>query len=240
MKIDIIGNGNVGVHLERAFSNLHEVKLINSRTLEGLRDGSELYIISVSDNAISEVAASIFHAVEKGAIIVHTSGTMPLDLLSEYGSNIGVIYPLQTFSKNVELDYSEIPFFIESSSRNVNAVLRSALKGVCGNVLELDSNQRCELHIASVLSCNFVNHLWSLANEYLDDKGIDFKLLYPLIKETCRKLNRLSPFDSQTGPAVRHDSKTINKHKDKLKDNKDLSMIYSLLSDSIENKHTIV
>ena len=240
MKIDIIGTGNVGSHLFNAFSKKGvDVNNVNSRSLDGLRTDSDLYVISVSDNAILDVARAISSRMPSNAILAHTSGTTDIAILKGLNANTGVFYPLQTFSKNVGLDYSEIPFFIEGSNGLTLNSLKGAASIISRVVVEMDSQQRRDLHVASVLSCNFVNHLWMLSEKYLAERNIDFSLLHPLIKETVRKIERTEPFRAQTGPAVRHDSVTIERHLEKLECDPEISAIYRLLSDSISRHHPI-
>lgn len=236
-KIDIIGQGNVGSHLYKAFAGKADVVNVNSRTLSELRFDADLYIIAVSDNAIANVAERIAGTVRNGSLVAHTSGTMTIDILDGHDFRIGVFYPLQTFSKNVNLDYQKIPIFIEAQNESDLKELSSIAALISRNVVRMDSERRKDLHIASVLSCNFVNHLWTLADKYLEEKGIDFTLLRPLIEETVRKLEHCSPFESQTGPAVRHDSKTIRSHTDRLSDHPEILKLYKDLTDSIELNH---
>lgn len=237
MKIDIIGTGNVGTHLLRAFEGKADAKAVNPHSLEGLREDSEIYIISVSDDAIPPVAKRLKSKISKESILAHTSGTTPLSVLKGTTSHTGVFYPLQTFSKNVALDYSEIPFFIEGESDVTVRDLDKAARLISGHVSRADSEQRKDLHIASVLSCNFCNHLWSLADSYLEKHGLDFKTLLPLIRETARKAAEKRPGELQTGPAVRHDLKIMESHSRKLEENPELLDIYTLLSMSIMNHH---
>lgn len=249
--IDIIGTGNVGTHLYRAFEGKADVNNVPSRTLDSLRTDSDIYLISVSDDAIRKVSGkvsdylthvckSILDWKNDNAIIAHTSGTTPLSVISDLYPATGVFYPLQTFSKGVELNYSEIPLFIEGASADVAHRLTEVAKLITEKVYDADSEKRKTLHIASVFACNFANHLWALSEEFLAGSGLSFDMLRPLIMETCRKAGRISPYDGQTGPAVRHDMKTIQSHETALAANSDpeLLEIYKLLTDSIIKRHS--
>lgn len=237
MKIDIIGRGNVGTHLANAFEGMADAVSVNPRTLAELRADSDIYIISVSDDAIGGVAKALKARLPREAILAHTSGTTPMSRLKGCARNIGVFYPLQTFSKNVGLNYREIPFFIEGSDKKVEKQLCETARLVSDSVTLADSEKRKDLHVASVFSCNFVNHLWTMADDYLAERGLDFKSLLPLIRETTRKIERLHPADGQTGPAVRHDHKTLESHMHRLEMHPELQEIYSLLSLSIMSRH---
>ena len=241
MKIDIIGKGNVGTHLATALKDAADVASVSSRTLEGLRKGSDIYLISVADDAIADVASQVATHIPSQAILVHTSGSTPLNAISGIHNLTGVFYPLQTFSKNVSLDYADIPFFIEGCDSHTQDILCEAARLVSPSVYSADSEKRRDLHVASVLSCNFVNHLWALASGYLSEKDLPFDALKPLIRETTRKIQTASPLDVQTGPAARHDLKTIEAHMERLNGKQELKEIYRLLTLSIirtdDNRH---
>lgn len=241
MIIDIIGSGNVATHLQRALKSAGEdSQIVNSRTLESLRDNAGLYIISVSDSAIGEVARHIVATCKANtnAILAHTSGSIPLSAISGIWNNAGVFYPMQTFSADVELDYARIPFFIEGTDSEIVQQLMNTASSISDRVWEADSDKRRKLHIASVLCCNFVNHLWALADEFLEENNLDFEMMKPLIEETTRKISRIKPRDGQTGPAVRGDMAVVNSHLELLKRNPGVSKIYSTLSESIISFHT--
>ena len=227
----------MGTHLSLALGRKTDAVSVPSRTLEGLRTGSDLYVICVSDSAIREVAGRIARVIPQDRILAHTSGTTPLSAISDVYPRTGVLYPMQTFSKEVALDYADIPFFIEGSDARVLSELRRAAAFVSGNVTEADSAARRDLHIASVLSCNFVNHLWTLAYDYLESKGMSFDLMVPLVRETVRKISRVSPPEAQTGPAVRRDAATIGSHLEALSGNRELYELYRVMSESIIARH---
>lgn len=236
MKIDIIGKGNVASHLLNAFTIAEaDVRCVNSRTFEGLRNDSDIYLISVSDDAIYEVACYLSKNISSNSIMAHTSGTTPMCIFKSLHNHIGVFYPLQTFTKGVKLDYSIIPLLLEANDEYSKNKLKDLAILINDNYHFIDSDKRKDLHIASVFSCNFVNHLWSLAYDYLNTKGLNFDLIKPLIRETTLKIERLSPHEAQTGPASRHDKKTMNMHLNRLDENKELCEIYSILSESIIN-----
>lgn len=236
MKVSIVGSGNVGTHLLRALGATAEVSAANPRTLSGLDADADVVLIAVSDSAIGEVAAKLSSL---DAIVAHTSGSTPIDILRQAGAKRpGVFYPLQTFSRETSLDYSRIPVFIEAENTSDAATLRELALGMTAAVYPADSQSRRRLHLASVLACNFVNHLWALADSELAKSGLSIDVLRPLIEETAAKLERLSPYEGQTGPARRGDTPTIDAHLEMLADNPQLQNIYRLLSDSITDTYT--
>lgn len=232
-KINIIGRGNVATHLYEAFKEKTSTVMVNPHSLEFLDTDADFVLIAVSDNAISEIAAKL-PAIS--GIVAHTSGSTALDTLSAYSGLTGVFYPLQTFTKGINLDYSEIPFFIEGCDEETTRQLCELASLVSDNVRRADSKQRRALHVAAVFGCNFANHLWSITDDILKANGMDFDVIRPLLKETLRKTEALHPSQAQTGPASRHDTKTIEAHLAFLNNDNQLSRLcnlYSTLSDSI-------
>ncbi|MDD3510904.1 MAG: DUF2520 domain-containing protein [Fermentimonas sp.] len=253
MKIVFIGSGNLATHLSVALKksgndivqifskSIENAKLLASKldaepvdNIKSIRSEADLYIFSVKDDALLEVVKSM---PLTGGIWVHTSGSLPLNLLSANKSEgYGVFYPLQTFSKSREVDFRSIPIFIEGESYHTQNILEETAKSISGNVRVLDSDNRCYLHLAAVFANNFSNHMYLLAAEILNHHDIPFDVLKPLIRETAAKVMEMDPKSAQTGPAIRYDEKIIQKHIDLIKDS-DTKEIYKLLSKSI-NKHS--
>lgn len=247
MRVVIIGAGNVATHLAIALDSVCDVAQVysyhldNAKTLaqllknatatdkvSQLLSNADLYIISVKDDAIS----NIVNAVEfSSGLWVHTSGSVPVDVLKQKFEKCGVFYPLQTFSKKVEVNIGEVPFFIEGNTPIVCEEIKGVASLLSSNIYDADSNQRKTIHAAAVFGCNFVNHLWMHADEILKQSGFDFEILRPLIKVTLSKTEKISPYDGQTGPARRGDEKTMSAHEQILDNNK--LKIYRLLSESI-------
>lgn len=249
MKIVLLGSGNVATHLGSALQKAgHEILQVWSRTqvnalqlagalsvaatdeLRALDSSADIYIISVKDDAIGEVASS-FPFRDK--LLVHTSGTVPLDVFGDDQLTCGVFYPLQTFSKHKDISFSEIPVLIEGSDRAASDALAVLAGSISRTVERASSEQRAAVHLAAVFACNFSNHLYTIAKDLLAKEGLDFRLLLPLITETAEKIRSLDPKDAQTGPAARNDQVSINKHKSFLEPEPALLEIYTLMTNSI-------
>lgn len=227
ISVAIVGNGNVGSHLWKAFHNADgiEVSQINSREL----DNSEVFdvtIIAVTDDAIPDVSAQI-----KNSFVVHTSGSVDLDALQNSGSK-GVFYPLQSFTKEKEVDFTKIPFCLETEKENDLKILETLVNAIKGKVYHINSQQRKSIHVAAVFVNNFANHMYTIAHDICEQYKVPFDILEPLIIETSEKILNLSPLEAQTGPAKRNDSKTIQNHLNLL--NKAQQEIYLKLTESIQ------
>lgn len=253
MNIVLLGSGNVATHLGLALKRAgHEILQVYSRdlqhaeelaqklraraidNLEELTSDAELYIISVSDSAISSVVDAFPF---RDGFLVHTSGTTRLDVLGAASKNIGVFYPIQTFSKQKDVDFKRIPLALEANSVESERMLMELACSISDTVVKLNSQQREILHLSAVFACNFSNHLYAVANNLLAENKLSFDLLRPLIAETATKAQFFSPADVQTGPAVRNDQLTINKHLNLLEENPGLRKIYEMLSQDIINLH---
>jgi predicted short-subunit dehydrogenase-like oxidoreductase (DUF2520 family) len=248
MQIVLIGSGNVAFHLAKAFTeaqipvsqifgrNTAELQKISELfsipfSTETLTDG-DLYIISVSDSSIAEVSSLIKN---ENALVAHTSGSVSREALSgNYRKS--VFYPLQTFSKSKNLDYSKIPFFIDAENENDEEILKNLASKISKNVMLANDEKRKYIHLTAVFACNFVNHLYARAKEISDSQGIPFDYFLPLIDETTQKIHELEPKLAQTGPAIRNDEKVLKLHESLLTDEEKLK-IYKTLNESIKKMY---
>jgi predicted short-subunit dehydrogenase-like oxidoreductase (DUF2520 family) len=211
----------------------HEVVSVNSRTLEELPQDADVYIIAVKDSALQDVIRQLTNLLKTkndAPLIVHTAGSMPLSVFEGYAENGGVFYPMQTFSMEREVDFREIPLFIEGKDKRI----RELAESISEHVYELSSDDRRYLHLAAVFACNFTNHCYTLAAEVLEKKGLPFDVMLSLVDETARKVHELHPHEAQTGPAVRGDENVMNAQA-ALLDGRNKE-IYELLSKSIQER----
>ena len=228
MRIALIGRGRVATHMGKALLKAgHKVVSVNSRTLAELPQDADVYIIAVKDSALQEVISKVTKGRE-GQLFLHTAGSMPLSVFEGYADNAGVLYPMQTFSMDREVDFREIPLFIEGADPRIRAVADS----LSAHVYELSTADRKYLHLAAVFACNFANHCYTLAADVLQKKGLPFDVMLPLVDETARKVHELHPTEAQTGPAVRGDQNVMQAQA-ALLDGK-AKEIYELLSQSIQ------
>lgn len=249
-KITITGSGNVAQHLIKEVLRHPQLQLLqvwarHPEALEKLQlpsniictniqllQPTDICILAVSDNGIAEVSDQLPF---NGQLVVHTSGTLPFSVLNSRHKR-GVFYPLQTFTKEKDIDFKSIPFCLETEYEEDFEVLEEVAQLFSEAVYKISGEQRKNLHVAAVFVNNFVNHLYTIGSQICSDSHIPFAILKPLIKETTAKLEHLTPFDAQTGPAVRHDTKTIEKHLDFITDSL-TKTIYQNLTQSIQNYH---
>ncbi len=259
MKIALVGAGRVATNLAPALQQSGaEVVEVWSKSrssaealadrigckarwaaLDGLTREADLYVIAVKDAVLTDVISQL-HVGREDALMVHTAGSMPLSVFADAGHRRGgVFYPMQTFSKERAVDFSQVHFFVEAALESDVALLTSLASSLTGDeqlVHRSTSAMRRRLHLAAVFACNFVNHCCTLSDELLAESGLDFSVMLPLLDETVAKLHELPPAAAQTGPAVRRDENVMGMQKAMLADRPDLQRIYSLLSESIIEK----
>jgi predicted short-subunit dehydrogenase-like oxidoreductase (DUF2520 family) len=250
--IVFIGAGNVASQLASAFQNTgRKILQVYSRTensakelaskincdftsdTEDIIKNADVYIISVSDSAIAEVVAKL--KLDK-SLVVHTSGFHTMDILDNVSKNIGVFYPLQTFSKNRKIDFLNIPVCVEANSADNLTLLEDLARSFTADVRYIESAQRKIIHLSAIFACNFTNHMYSIAEEILKDAYIPFDILKPLICETAEKVMDIEPVEAQTGPARRNNLEVVQQHL-KMLDNEEYRELYKRLSELITNKY---
>ncbi len=230
MVVTLIGTGRLGTNLHAALIRAgHEVAWLKGRDFRPEQVRGEMVIISVKDDAIASVASEL-----KGTslLVVHTAGSKPMNLLPQ--SRRGVFYPMQTFSKEQLVDFKEISIFLESSQEEDMSLLRQLALSLSPKVYTLSSEERKFLHLAAVFACNFTNHCYALSSRILEEHGLPFDVMLPLIDQTARKVHTLSPEQAQTGPAVRGDQ-TIMEAQSQLLEGR-MREIYHLMSEDISKK----
>lgn len=252
MRITLIGSGNVATHLGAALKNAgHNITQVYSpdlqhaallayhikaeaiNNLQQINTQTDAFIIAIKDDAIEGIARVL---APLNRLILHTSGSTDIGILTKYTAKAGVFYPLQTFSKVKELDFRTVPLCIEGAADAVTAQIKELAQSISNKVYEVNSAQRRVLHLAAVFACNFPNYLYGIAETLLAGHQLDFDLLRPLIAETAEKIQHKLPAEVQTGPAVRNDTITMNKHLEMLQQELVLQQIYQLLSQGIIKK----
>jgi len=253
MKIVMIGAGNVATHLAPALQNCgYNIIQVFSRTKASaklladklqcsftnsedcIQRNADLYLYCVSDNALESVIRTFHYS--KG-IHVHTAGSIDADIFRNYADNYGVLYPMQTFSKQKAVDFNSVPIFTEANNADNLEKINTIAKKLSEKVYPISSAQRIKLHIAAVFACNFSNHCFRMAHEILEENRLPFDLMLPLIDETVEKLKHLTPEQAQTGPAVRNDQNVLKKHLKALENHPEKRELYRILSTSISDKN---
>ena len=250
MKIVLIGAGNLATHLGKALHAAgHDMVQVFSRTMQSaetlaslldaepltdlaqVRDDADVYIFSVKDSALEQLISQLCGGEKK--VFLHTAGSMPMSVFREKALHYGVLYPMQTFSKQREVDFSIIPCFIEANDEFALKQIEGLAGQISHRVYQLSSEDRKYLHLSAVFACNFANHCYAASQELLQQHGIPFDVMLPLIDETAAKVHGMTPKEAQTGPAVRYDENVIGKQIQLLENQPYFQKIYDCMSKSI-------
>lgn len=251
MKIVITGSGNVATVLGRCFKkNNHQILQVISRNIEhasilaaeldcaaaDLKDAvnteADLYLFAVSDTALYDMA-ELFKLGDK--LVVHTAGSVPMDILKDVSSNYAVLYPLQSLKKDLG-EIKDIPFLIDANTEENLEIIEKLAKEINPQVERCTDDSRLKAHVAAVFINNFTNHLYHQAEDFCKKENINFNLLKPLLIETANRILTHSPADVLTGPAVRNDTFTLEKHLRALGNHPKQKYLYMKLTDSIISK----
>ncbi|WP_242132874.1 Rossmann-like and DUF2520 domain-containing protein [Aestuariivivens marinum] len=249
ISVILLGAGNVATHLFKALKKAENITVtqwynrrfksisIYQNTIEvtdnlnALKE-ADIYILAVSDDAIAELSSQLPF---ENRLVLHTSGSVNVHDMDKKNRR-GVLYPLQTFSKNAEIDFSNVPICIETLHKPDYHTVKQLAIGLGSPTKKVNSDQRRALHMAAVFVNNFTNQLYRIGHEITETQGAEFELLKPLIMETAKKVQTISPYMAQTGPAKRGDENTIKIHLNQLT-NKQHQEIYKLLTSSIQQTH---
>jgi predicted short-subunit dehydrogenase-like oxidoreductase (DUF2520 family) len=251
-QVVLVGAGNVATHLGLALlNNGVDIVQVYSRSMqsakplsqklhaEAIDDISQVkevdaYLFAVKDDAIPLLTEAFPHTDK---VMVHTAGSVDMTIFAKKTSQYGVFYPLQTFSKQRAVDMAQVPLCLEAANKQLATELESLAGKISKSVQFLDKDQRASVHLAAVFACNFANYMYSVADDFLKDRQLDFDLLRPLIAETARKVQHHKPAEVQTGPAIRDDMQILQKHLQELSDAPEWQKLYRFVSDSIQKRH---
>jgi len=248
MQLVMIGSGNVATILgrlmtqkghrilqvishtrEHADSLAKELNAASACNLADINGDADVYLIAVADNVMAGVASGIRLP---GKLVVHTAGSAATDKMSAVSDKCGVLWPIQSLRKEARY-IPHIPFVVNGNNVETTGAIAAFAETLSDKVIIADDEIRTKLHVASVISSNFANHLYALAENYCNKEKIDFRALVPIIKETANRMEYYHPSDVQTGPAARGDTATIIKHLDMMATHPYLKRLYLKLTNSI-------
>lgn len=253
MKIVFIGAGNLATHLAQALHEAgHDIVQVYSRTeqsastlavktnsiavtdIDKLVNDADACIMAVKDSALEELIQRACPSRQK-TVFIHTAGSMPMSVFEEHATSYGVLYPMQSFSKERTVDFTKIPCFLEWNGDRARIVIKYLAESVSKINYEMDSDARKHLHLAAVYASNFVNHCYALSAKVLEKYNLPFDVMLPLTDEIAAKVHEIEPRKAQTGPAVRYDANVMDKHKRMLEEEPLMKRIYEDMSESIHN-----
>lgn len=254
MQVTLIGSGNVATVLGRKLIEAgHTVRQVYSRNADHARqladelaaksvsdlmavdDGADIYIVALSDKALEEVA-SVWKMKDK--LVVHTAGSVSINVLKEVSNHYGILYPLQTIRKEID-SLPVLPILVDGNNASNRTQIFDFAQSFADRVAYADDDERSKLHLAAVVSNNFSNYLFALAEDYCRQEHVEFNLILPLLEESVKRLYAHSPAEVQTGPAIRRDQKIIQKHLQMLEGYGELKEMYALMSEKIGERFKV-
>ena len=250
--ISIVGSGNVATHLALALHAAgHTIRQVLSRQYDHaallarrvgatpivgaarLDDKADVYLLAVNDDALYDLALDLPSLADK--LFLHTSGSTPADVLKRLSRHYGVVWSPQTFVRDIAMDYSRLPLCIEGNTPATEARIEELFSSVSNNIYHLNFEQRRWAHLSAVFVSNFGNAINALAQEIAFNHGIEFSMLRTLAESTVKKMDYGTLWPQQTGPAARHDQKTIDAQRRLLADDPRLLQLYDLMTDLIQS-----
>ena len=252
-KLVIVGSGNVGYHIgQRLHQAGYSIKQVFSLTPEHGKSLAEkvgstftndvakiiadadVYIVCVKDDAME----SVYNALPiKNEIVLHTAGSVSKNVSNRTDLHQGVLYPLQSFNRNAEVTWENVPVFVDGDDENVIQAASELGNALTKNVKLANDEQRLKVHVAAVFANNFSNHCMAIGEKLMEESGFAFDVLKPLVDATFRRLQHANPSDVQTGPAKRGDENTVDKHMNALVEHPNWKELYRYLSDDIRNSN---
>lgn len=251
MNVVMIGTGNVATVLcKLMYAKGHSIKQVVGRDeikvnqlanlvqaescidIKNIKRDADIYIIAIVDDAVADVVNELYL---QDKLLIHTAGSLSKHVLQNASSNYGVLWPLQTLRKETN-HLPEIPFIVDGSSELVINRLQNFAQTLSSKCFVANDEARIQLHLGAVVVSNFTNHLFALADDFCKKEQLDFQLLLPLINETVLRLANHAPKDVQTGPAVRGDFETVEKHLQFLNNYPELQEFYNIFSKRISQK----
>ncbi len=250
MQVVIIGSGNTATVLGKLLKeNGFRISQVISRNIayaeilanelscpfgdlsSSINETADMYLIAVSDKFIHEV---VNYIPKNNKLILHTAGSVSIKVLENVTNQFGVLYPLQSLRKEIA-NSPEIPFLIDGNDQEVVDKIKLIAQKISSKVAIANDDMRLKLHLTAVFVNNFTNHLYTMAADYCKKEQLEFDLLKPLIFETANRLKSVQPIDVQTGPAIRNDAYTIERHNQLLQNYPDLKEMYIYFTKQISS-----
>jgi len=183
---------------------------------------ADIILMTTSDVALSPVARRLarYHKDWSGRVVLHTCGSLPasvLDPFRERGAAIGSIHPYQTVP-SPSAGVRNLPgcYWAVEGDRRAVAVARRWVKALSGRAFAMRPEAKPIYHLSAFLVCPTVVTLMDCSERLLRQAGVPKKMIRPMlgkfVAETARNFVEFGARKSLTGPAVRGDWKTLERH----------------------------
>ena len=189
MQVVIIGSGNTatvlgkllkgnGFHINQVISRnikhaetlANDLNCVASDFSSPINETADIYLIAVSDKIIHEVVNCI---PKNNKLILHTAGSVSINVLENVSNQFGVLYPLQSLRKEIDV-LPEIPFLVDGNNQEVVEMIMQIAQKISSQVAIANDEMRLKLHLSAVMVNNFTNHLYTMAAEYCKKEQLEF------------------------------------------------------------------
>ncbi|MCG9900217.1 MAG: DUF2520 domain-containing protein [Hydrotalea sp.] len=196
--------------------------------MDELDPNADAYIICVKDDAIASVAAQFPFANKP---LIHTAGTISVDVLSASSRFPAVWWIMQSIQKNTAL-YGA-PSILDFKEKEMAEPLHDLAGVLRGEVVELNVDQRKKLHVTAVMLANFSQYLGGRVIEFAEKNQLPTHLLYPIMRNVLHQVMEGQGLEHLTGPARRNDKHVMQQQMDLLGNETDLKILYKVFSEQI-------
>ena len=220
----LIGSGRLAKHLRHYFqlkqitlsywsrqahpdfdSLAHHPFDVNQK-LDALLTSPKKVLLAINDDQIEPFVKG--HPQLKNSICIHFSGARSQSIIQ----NVPVFaaHPLMTFAEPLySLEkYEQVPFITEEDAPSFSELFPEFINPS----QSLPQHQKTLYHCLCVSSGNFTNLLWNYISTLFEkDLHLPKELLWPYLRQTCENIEHHGE-SSLTGPMVRNDQQTIQRH----------------------------
>ena len=183
---------------------------------------ADIILITTSDAAIGSVARRLATGRKdwRGRIVLHACGSLPASVLrpfKERGAAVGSLHPFRSVP-SAEAGLRNLPgsYWALEGDRRAVAAARRWVKALGGTAFNLPAESKPLYHLSAFLACPTVLTLMDCSERLLREAGVPKKVIRPMlggfVVETVANFEKYGGRRSLSGPAVRGDWKTLERH----------------------------
>lgn len=228
INILISGYGNLGYHIHKTLADCPRLNVkihsaSRNKIIQKNFTPDAIWVLKNDENIREEIVR--LKKIFPCALFISSSAVFNIHEIQNVP--MMTLYPLGTFVKrNSNIIMHKVPFFLEYGkgvSEHHKKISKQIFKAIRIKPVVLSYEERIKLHLAAVFVNNFTNALLHVA---INIAGKKSKYLLPILQQTIENMKKMNPVKTQTGPAVRGDKNTIQKHLDFLSNWPELKKMY--------------
>jgi len=180
---------------------------------------ADLVWLCVSDDAIGACAREIAPLRNwKGKLVLHSSGALSSDLLaplSRRGAHVGTLHPMMSFVHGSATSMRGVPFAVEGSAAALRVARRIA-RDLGGFAFEIKKKNKTLYHSAGSFASPMLVVVLATAEKIARTAGVPARevrrVLAPILRKTIENYIANGAAAAFSGPLVRGDVRTIERH----------------------------